>query len=236
MSNFKVEFEGFNFNFGPLKEQIIIAAREELSNTQARIQKASEQGKDANGGSLRPYSAGYREQIKKGLVFGYDGTQKTKASPTTLRITNLLMNSMQIKNTPDGAELFFNGSHPTGHTRSGAARVRKTKKLINQLGKAKEGSKRHATLTAKLATVQSGQKKAKVASTGKKIGPPKKKTQAKPARKAASQGSIPNAELAQKLYGMGFTGWFEYGKEDLDRITKRAGDELDRWLNEAFAK
>lgn len=42
------------------------------------------------------------------------------------------------------------------------------------------------------------------------------------ARKA--RGSVTNEQLAGWLYGLGFTGWFQFGKVDVDRIAKRLAD------------
>lgn len=46
----------------------------------------------------------------------------------------------------------------------------------------------------------------------------------------ATGGTLSNAALAESLYNRGFVGWFNFGREDVDRITKRFTSEIDRAL------
>lgn len=179
-----------------------------------RIQKATEAGLDAHGKKLRPYSAAYIKAIQAGQVRGHNGVRKTNTA-TTLRITNDLMNSMQVKATPQGAELFFSGSHATGSS-GGSTKPKKEK---SGGGSFAGGSRLGAA------------KSKRIGGNGKRIGAIAKKAIESMARRRGATGSIPNSQLAGMLESRGFTGWFEWGEEDLKRLDKTFGDLLDKVLD-----
>lgn len=184
----------------------------ELNNTHARILKSTEQGKDAHGRSLKAYSAAYIRAIRAGHVRGHNGVRKVNTL-TTLRITGDLLNSMQVKKNEKGAEIFFNGSHATGA--SGAP----TRPPKSPKPKAPGGN----TSPAKSARAK------RVSGTGRRIGAKLAKA-AHLGHRAGGTGSIPNSQLAATLERKGFTGWFEYGEEDLARIEKSYGAALEKML------
>ena len=129
----------------------------ELQNTSARLRQNISGGSGADGQAIKPsgYSPSYLDAISKGRVrAGKSGVRKTSTT-VNLQISGELLNSMQVKDTPNGAELFFLGGHYSG-----------------------------------LSAVQ----------------------------------------LASVLHDRGFEHWFEYGKEDIARIEKRAIELVEKQL------
>jgi hypothetical protein len=178
-----------------LKAELVKVAQEEMLVTRNRIVTDTTQGhKDADGGALRRYSGKYLKAIGEGRVFGYDGTKKT-STQTDLKITGLLMRSQQVKPTPDGAENAFVGQHPVKNSGRGEFDTR-------------DRSNRDGSV-----------------STDRKTGGGKFGLGGRLAeRQKRRSGSISNSQLAGILYALGFAGWFQFGKKDVERITKRMAD------------
>lgn len=82
----------------------------ELSNTRARMRQELEKGRNPNNEGFREYSASYKKQIDAGNVRGKAPGNHT----VTLRATGRMLNSLETKQTQNGAQLFFLGQHPSG--------------------------------------------------------------------------------------------------------------------------
>lgn len=105
-------------NPSELKSELAKLAQEEMLATRNRIvDDTTTRHVDAEGRALRGYSATYLKMIQKREAIGYDGTVKS-STQTDLKITGLLMRSLQVKNTADGAECAFVGQHPLGQSKN----------------------------------------------------------------------------------------------------------------------
>lgn len=74
---------------------------QEADVTKARVSNQTGQGRDANGGALKPYSAAY---AKKKAESG-------RSTITNLTWTRDLLGSVQTRTVSDGAEIYFLGDH-----------------------------------------------------------------------------------------------------------------------------
>lgn len=100
--------------------------KEELLNTRARIVSDTVAGRQAEGGSLKPYSASYIKAIDSGTVAGKAPGNHTP----NLTATGTLMRSIVIEqgDTPFEVRAFFQGSHPPARRVFSAGAQRKQKK------------------------------------------------------------------------------------------------------------
>ena len=91
---------------------------EEVSNTLASNLKNLDGGKNAQGGSLKPYSSKYAELRR----------QSGRGTTPNLTVTGGLRNSMQTRKITNGAEYYFLGQHSnTGQSKLRSKTARKSK-------------------------------------------------------------------------------------------------------------
>lgn len=109
MAKFSVKGPNIKFDPGLLTlKQFKKVAQQELENTKARLSKSIQQGKDADGISMKKYSDSYTNAIKKGYVKSDTGVRKT-STRVNLTISSKMLKSRQVKGLFNGAELKFLG-------------------------------------------------------------------------------------------------------------------------------
>lgn len=90
-------------------------AQQELNNTKARLNSETTKGKKADGGSITPaYSESYKEAIAKGNAKSKTGVKKRQSSKVNFTVGGDLLRSRTVKPLPNGAEISFEGPHPSG--------------------------------------------------------------------------------------------------------------------------
>lgn len=205
MSTFAISFPKVTFNKDFVKKlDIPKIAYEETVNTRTRIVQSLNQGRQADGSGMRPYSPGYARMKR----------ERTGSSTVNLLVTGELHRAMIPRKTADGAELNIQGQHapskPFGatHAGTGSAAGRKSRKAAPGAVKAQK------TTSARI--------------RGLKLGRTAKES--KPSRGSGGSASMSNAALAASLYARGFVGWISFAPEDLTRIEKRVGTEIDKIL------
>ena len=114
MATFKVEGPDLKLDLGLLDiKQFKKLASQELSNTKDRLSDNIQQGKNADGKSLKKYSKSYRDAINKGYVRSSEGVHKASIT-VNLTVGGKMLKSRKIKELSNGAELIFTGTHGGG--------------------------------------------------------------------------------------------------------------------------
>lgn len=113
----------------------MLTLRKSIQNWITRWVRNLDKGQDPHGNALADYSQSYKDQIQEqgNSVYYYvrkvgqqgkkPGVHRGKRYPKSISPVNLLVSgslrrSIQTKNIPDGAEIFFQGKHPTGISNS----------------------------------------------------------------------------------------------------------------------
>ena len=124
-----------------------------------------------------------------------------------LTATQTLLRSFVIRVIKGGVEMTFQGSHPPARRVSNEGAARKRK----------AGGVTDTTIRRKKTGVRKGGSFSKP-------------------RAARSGGDTPNATIAQAQYDQGRRGWMSFSNDDLNRIAKRVGDEIDKAIKTLFTK
>lgn len=184
------------------KAELPKVLQREMLTTRTEIIAATLKGQQADGGGLKPYSLSYKEAIDSGHIAG-----KAPGSHTpNLTATGELLRSMSITNTPDGAEMTFQGTHAPARRVSAAGAARKRK----------AGAITSTSLRGK-GSVKSGGGGTRRRSSG-------------------GGASVPNATIAQAQYSQGRTGWMAFSAKAIQRIENAVGDAIARALANLVAK
>jgi len=220
--------------------------QQEGMNIRVRIISDTTRGVAANGGGLKPYSAPYKDQIDAGRVAGKAPGNHTP----NVTATGTLLRSLQVKATPEGAEIVFEGTHPPARkvSKAGAkAKVSKAKKQYYGPGGASFGGHVKAARKAesglvrgvRLAKAAGGRKKKREREAAFRAATGWKGKVSLPASgkaKGGGGGDVANAVIAQAQYKMGRTGWFEISKKDKEGIVSRLKERIGKALKIVVAQ
>jgi hypothetical protein len=109
------------FNLDSLsKSKIVNILKTQATKVVDRLNGEIAKGRGADGQAIKPggYSESYKKKIAAGQAKGGSedkGVRKVGTTPN-LFISGDLLNSRQVRQTPDGAEIYFLGGHYSGVT------------------------------------------------------------------------------------------------------------------------
>lgn len=194
-------------------EKTILA---EAQSALTRIKADTTAGRQAEGGAFRPYSSGYRKLRQAAGL----------STTPNLTVTQELLRSMAVEPIREdnkiGARIVFQFNHAPAKP----LLPKKNRKSRNgQAGQAGAAGKQKSAKPTKSQEVKPQEQKAPK---------PKKKKEIIPYKGYEGTDGMPNAELAQKLYKMGFVGWFTFAQKDLVRIQRNVNRAINRVVKQLF--
>jgi hypothetical protein len=110
-------FDKVTINPKVFERKIFEAAAKSMAlDINARLTEEVGSGRNADGGSLKGYSAAYRKAIIKGYVRRGRSGQRKNSTSTNLRISGRLLSSKKVRRVKGGAEIYFSGQHYSGQS------------------------------------------------------------------------------------------------------------------------